>query len=258
MFSRTLDPDNRLVAGELEQRWNEALERVAELEARITALDESAEPFTDEQRARLLELGSDLAAVWNHPVTDVTLRKRILRTVLKEIVLDNVDDPPGHDLRLHWYGGVHTQLRIPRNGRGQHARAADADVLELVRELSKVTEDKTIAAVLNRLGYKTGQGKSWHAHRVANLRHYHRLPSYHKRADWLTLEQTAKKLGVSNTVVSRLIRESTLPARQVIRYAPWIIEVGDLERPAVQAAVQAVHEGRKLPRHPSGQQKIPL
>ncbi len=112
--------------------------------------------------------------------------------------------------------------------------------------------------MLNRLGYHTGQGKSWRAPRVANLRYYHRLPSYHKREDWLTLEQTAKRLDVSNTVVSRLIREGTLPARQVVRYAPWIIEVGDLERPAVQAAVQAVHEGRKLPRHHPAQQQIPL
>ncbi len=113
-----VDPDNRLVAGELEQRWNEALKRAAELESRLTALDKTAEPFTDEQRASLLELGSVLVAVWNHAETDVSLRKRIVRTVLNEIVLDNVDDPPGHELQLHWHGGVHTQLRVVRNGRG--------------------------------------------------------------------------------------------------------------------------------------------
>lgn len=253
-----VDPDNRLVAGELERRWNEALERVTGLETRIATLDDNAEPLTDEQRASLLELGADLATAWHHPQADVRLRKRVLRTMLKEIVLNNVDDPPAHELRLHWQGGVHTHLRVPCNRPGQHARVADADVLELVRELSKVAADKTIAAVLNRLGYKTGQGKSWHAHRVANLRHYHRLPSYHKRADWLTLEQTAIRLGVSNTVVSRLIKEGTLPATQVVRYAPWIIEVANLELPAVQAEVQAVREGRKLPRTHSDQQQIPL
>jgi hypothetical protein len=150
------------------------------------------------------------------------------------------------------------EVRVPRNGRGQHARAAGGDVLELVRELSKVAEDKTIAAVLNRLGYQTGQGKSWHAHRVANLRYYHRLPSYHKRADWLTLEQAAKRLGVSNTVVRRLIKEGALPAKQVVRYAPWIIDIADLERREVQTAVQAVRDGHKLPRHSPRQQRIPL
>lgn len=253
-----VDPDNRLVAGELEQRWNDALERVAVLESRIVDLDACAAPFTEERRADLLALGSDLAVVWEQPEIDVGLRKRILRTVLKEIVLDNAEEPPGHKLRLHWQGGVHTQLFVPRNGRGQHAKAADMDVIELVRELSKVAADKTIATVLNRLGYKTGQGKSWHANRVANLRHYHRLPNYQKREAWLTLEQTATTLNVSNTVVRRLIKEGTLPAKQVVRYAPWIIEIDDLELPGVRVAVEAVRAGRKLPRQLPGQQQFPL
>jgi hypothetical protein len=253
-----VDPDNRLVAGELEQRWNQALEQGAELEQRIAALDDQIAPLTDEQRAHLMALGSDLSIAWDHPKTDVKVRKRILRTVLREIVINNVDDPPMHELHLHWQGGVHTQLRVPRNGRGKHNRAADAGVVELVCELSKVVEDKAIAAILNRLGYKTGQGKSWHAHRVANLRHYHRLPKYEKRTDWVTLEQAAKRLQVSNTVVSRLIKEGTLPAKQVVRYAPWIIEIADLDLQAVQNAIQAVRKGRKLSPTDPNQQEISL
>ena len=253
-----VDPDHRLVADELERRWNEALEGVAKLESRIAVLDDSVKPMTDETQASLHALGVDLAEAWHHPDTDIRLRKRILRTVLKEIVLNNVDDPPAHHLHLHWQGGVHTQLHVPRNTRGKTANVAVADVLELVRELSKVAEDKQIAAILNRLGYKTGQGKSWHAHRVASLRSYHRLPSYHKRADWVTLGGAAERLGVSSTVVSRLIKAGTLPAKQVIRYAPWIIEMADLDLPVVLTEVKAVHSGRKLPQQPPGQQKIPL
>jgi DNA invertase Pin-like site-specific DNA recombinase len=253
-----VDPDNRLVASELEQRWNKALEQVTELEAKITVLDKTIQPLSDEHRTSLMALGSDLATAWDHPGTDVSLRKRILRTLIKEIVINNLEDPPRHELHLHWQGGVHTQLRVRRNGRGQHRCTTNTDVLELVRELSKVAEDKTIAAILNRLGYKSGQGKSWHAHRVANLRYTHRLPKYDKCTAWLTLEQAAKRLDVSNTVVSRLIKEGTLPARQVVRYAPWIIEIADLELPAVQRAVRAVHEGRKLPQTHSDQQEIPL
>ena len=253
-----VDPDRRLVAAELERRWNDALEAVAKLQSRIAALDAGVKELSDETRASLHELGADLTTAWYHPDTDIRLRKRIVRTVLKEIVLNNIDDPPSHQLHLHWQGGVHTQLRVPRNERGKHANAANADVLELVRELSKVAEDKQIAAILNRLGYKTGQGKSWHAHRVASLRSYHRLPSYHKRADWVTLEGAAERLGVSSTVVSRLIKAGTLPAKQVVRYAPWIIEMADLELPVVLAEVKAVRNGRKLPKQPLGQQEIPL
>jgi len=172
--------------------------------------------------------------------------------------LNNVDNPPEHHLCLHWQGGVHTELRVARNTRGKHSKVPDTDVLELVGELSKVCEDKQIAAILNRLGYKSGQGKNWHAHRVANLRSYHRLPSYHKRTDWVTLERAAERLGVSNTVVKRLIKAGTLPAKQVVRYAPWIIKVTDLDLPEVEADVKAVRRGRKLPKQSPGQQKIPL
>jgi hypothetical protein len=74
----------------------------------------------------------------------------------------------------------------------------------------------------------------------------------------VTLEQAAMRLKVSNTVISRLIKESTLPAKQVVRYAPWIIEIADLELPQVQRAVQAVHDGRKLSAIHPDQQEFPL
>jgi len=72
------------------------------------------------------------------------------------------------------------------------------------------------------------------------------LPNYAKGKDWLTVEQTAKTLGVSETVIRRLIKERVLPAKQSVALAPWIIARLDLELPTVQAAVTAVREGRQL------------
>ncbi len=253
-----VDPDNRLVASELERRWNDALASVAEIESRLANLSARPDPLSAQQKEDLLALGEDLPAVWNHPDAPVTLKKRILRTVLREIVIDNTEAPPEHVLWLHWEGGVHTQLRIPRNGKGKHRQVASRDVIELIEELSKVFEDKTIAATLNRLGYTTGQGKSWRAHRVANLRHYHRLPNHRQRDAWLTLSDAAKTLTVSNTVIRRLITEKVLPATQPVEGAPWIIERKHLELPAVQAATAAVRERRKLPRVAPGQTQFPL
>jgi hypothetical protein len=176
-----VDPDHRLVAAELERRWNLALEVVAKLQSRIAALDDEVKELSDETRASLHELGADLSTAWHHPDTDIRLRKRILRTVLKAIVLNNVDDPPSHHLHLHWQGGVHTPLHVPRNSRGKTANTVSADVLEWVRELSKVAEDKQIAAVLNRLGYprpaKGNHGmhigwRAWPSETASACRHY--------------------------------------------------------------------------------------
>jgi hypothetical protein len=77
-----VDPDNRLVAGELERRWNETLTQVAEAEARLATLAGQPITLSEEQRHGLLTLGHDLATVWYHPAAPEALKKRILRTVL--------------------------------------------------------------------------------------------------------------------------------------------------------------------------------
>jgi DNA invertase Pin-like site-specific DNA recombinase len=253
-----VDPDNRLVASELEQRWNHALAQVSELESRVHSLRETSAPLNERQREQLLALGTDLGALWQHPAASVELKKRILRTVLEDIVVTNTDEPPQHVLHLHWKGGVHTELRVARNGTGQHRRVADDKAVELITELSKICDDKTIAVVLNRLGYRTGQGQTWRVHHVWNVRYCRQLPNYRHDGTWLPLEAAARELGVSNTVIKNLIADGVLPATQVVTCAPWVIERVDLQRPAVQARIQAVHDGRKLPRPIRGQDELPL
>jgi DNA invertase Pin-like site-specific DNA recombinase len=244
----TVDPENRLVAAELETRWNAALVRVAELEQQLRALDQNEVSVTPEQRARLLDLGHDLPALWHHPAASPELKKRILRTVLHEIVINDVDDGTKHLLVLHWQGGVHTELKIKRNRPGHHRRVTDTNVIELICELSKVCSDATIAATLNRLGYRTGAGKTWRTHSVQNVRYHHRLPNYTKGKDWFTVELAAAALEVSETVIRRLIKQTILPAKQLVELAPWIIARQDLDLPRVRAEIQAVRQGRQLPK----------
>jgi len=240
-----VDPDNRLVAGELERRWNDALVHVTEVEAHLATLASRRLTLSDEQRHRLLTLGQDWGAVWEHPAASAARKKRMLRTVLHEISIDTRPEPPEHLLQLHWHGGVHTELRVARKPVGKHGRATPQQALEVIRELSKVCRDQTIAATLNRLGYRTGTGKTWRAHSVACVRYQYRLPNFPKEQDWLTLEQAAGQLGVSATVIRRLIAQGTLPASQVVPSAPWIIHASDLQLLSVQTAVRTVQGGRR-------------
>jgi hypothetical protein len=255
-----VEPENRLVASELEARWNAALAQVAEAETRLTATGKKAEPMSERQKEQLTALSEDLITLWNHPETPVQLKKRILRTVLTEIIIDNEADSASHRLRVHWAGGVHTDLHVECNKPGQHRHSADRSVIDLVSELAKICQDKTIAAILNRLGYKTGQEKTWNASRVAGLRGYHKIAPFQKQDDgWVTQEEAARELQVSNTVVKRLIRERVLPAKQVVKCAPWIIERKDLLLPAVQAQVQAARRGgHRLPQIVLGQGQLSL
>src|SRR3954453_17714042 len=252
------EPENRLVAGELEARGNHALGHVAAVEMRIAAMGERSTPLNDQQRTELMALGDDVRTVWEHPDAPVQLKKRILRTVLHEIIVQTERESRTHRLILHWAGGVHTELSVERNPSGQHRRQAERTVIDLVSELAKVCPDKAIAAILNRLGYKTGQDKNWNASRVAGLRGYHHVEPFQKQDGWVTREQAAEELKVSNTVVRRLIRERTLPATQVVQCAPWVIDRKDLTLPAVQAEVQTVHCGRRLPPIVPDQAQLPL
>ena len=252
------DPDNRLVAGELEIRWNHALQSVAELESRLEDVAAQRPGLQPGERERLFELGTDLHHLWHHPAAPTALKKRILRTVLNEIVLDVADDPPRNLLWLHWSGGVHTQLVLPRNRCGPNRRAVSQDTVELIRELAVVCNDQNIARILNRLRYRTGHGLTWRSSRVAGVRKHQGIPPWDHHPDRLTLEQVAKIFEVSNTVVRRLIDDHVLPARQVVSYAPWVIRREDLALPAVQAAVRAVRAGHKRPRTAPGHPELPF
>jgi DNA invertase Pin-like site-specific DNA recombinase len=116
-----IDPENRLVAGELEQRWNRTLQHVDELEARIAHHTAGRGPEqSPPTREAFADLATQLEAVWHDPGTDVRLKKRIVRTLLQEVLVE-VDSTGGTiHLVLRWAGGVHTELHVPRRRRGQH------------------------------------------------------------------------------------------------------------------------------------------
>jgi DNA invertase Pin-like site-specific DNA recombinase len=129
-----VEPENRLVASELETRWNQALGQVAEAEARLASVGPRPSPLSADKKKELMTLAEDVAALWNHPQVPIQLKKRILRTVLVEIVVARDADSSVNLLHLHWAGGIHTELRVERNKTGQHRRSVDRTVIELVSE----------------------------------------------------------------------------------------------------------------------------
>jgi DNA invertase Pin-like site-specific DNA recombinase len=254
-----VDPDNRLVAGELEKRWNEALQKQSELQQRLATETHCDQPLEESLRTRLFQLGDDLSSAWSQTATPLELKKRILRTVLMEIVADVSDEPPQITMWLHWAGGVHTQLRVARNLTGKHRHCVDTQVIELVMELAKVCKDADIASILNRLGYRTGAGNTWIESRVKSLRKYHNVPTISEgKREWLTLADAAQELNISTQSVRKLIKLEMLPARQVVECAPWVIEREHLNLPEVQAAAVAIRDGRRIPRRDPKQHELPL
>jgi hypothetical protein len=86
-----VDPTKRLVARELETRWNTALEWVAHVEDRIARHDDAAALRPSVDRAALMALARDLPAAWNAPGTDARTKQRITHILIREVVLDRDD-----------------------------------------------------------------------------------------------------------------------------------------------------------------------
>ena len=243
------EPENRLVAAELEKRWNSALTHAADMEQRLVEASAQAPQLTAEQRQQLLALGDDLEQLWDRPHSPVSLKKRILRTVLQEVVVDTTDDPPSVHLKLHWAGGSHTELTVRKNKTGYHNHINSDEVTELIRELALVCPDTAIVSILNRLGYRTGTGNTWTEKRVQHVRHSNGFPACPppEQRLWLTMQQAADTLHVSDMVIRRLVAQKVLPAKQIVKFAPWMIERAHLDIPAVRKAVRMVHTGRRSP-----------
>jgi DNA invertase Pin-like site-specific DNA recombinase len=234
-----VDPDNRLVAGELERRWNEHLQVARTIETERDAL--AARPpvtLNAAERDRLLALGADVERAWNSPGATAVTRKQIIRTLVDEIVVRVQDD--ALDLVVRWQGGDHTTLRVAKNHVGQHRWSTEADVVELVSVLARQMPDQAIAAVLNRAGKTTGRGNGWTRSRVCILRNHRGIASYlngeRSERGEMTLEEAAVVLKVSEATVRRLINLAVLPARQLCKGAPWVIRSADLESEEVQGA----------------------
>ncbi len=241
-----VDPGNRLVAAELERRWNERLAEVSQREVQIDALLAQADSgLTPQQREDLMALGTDLPRVWSHPSAGNEVRKRILRCVIREIVARVAD--ARIELVIHWHGGDHTELSVVKNRVGQHRWTTNVEVQALITQLARQLNDGGIAALLNRLGHPTGKGHTWTEMRVRAFRSDNQIDVYkageREARGEMTLEQAAEALRTSTMTVLRMISAGQLAATQACKGAPWVIKVADVHRLGPRTAGKSPGKG---------------
>lgn len=255
----SVDPANRLVASELEARWNLALTNAAEAESRLANATDKTESLTDERRRQILALGRNLRGVWDNTRAPIDLKKRIIRAAIREIIVEVDDKSDQVELMVHWSGGVHTRLRVAKNKVGRNKNAASPETVSTVRELARGWSDRYIASMLNRIGSQTGPGNSWSETRVKSFRGQHGIPVFAAGTirPWLTMEEAAANLGVNVAVIRTLVQQGKLPARQIAAGLPWMIERQALAHEVVTARVRAAKLGLRSPREEGGQIVMP-
>jgi len=231
------DPDNRLIAAQLEKSWEAALRRVETCQARLEAV-RTSEPAV--VTPDFTSLADDLDAAWNAPGVTMRTRQRLLRALVTGIIADVDDATREVVLTIHWRGGQHSQLRVRKPKSGEHGCRTPDEALAVMRTMATRWSDEDIAASLNRMGMPTGQGKTWTAHRVSSVRRVNGIHAYRsaeKNGEWLTMSEAATRLGVTHHRIRRLIKGGILPAEQVVPGAPYQIRADDLHQERVAAAI---------------------
>ena len=251
-----VDPDNRLVAAELERRWDAALTLVRERQSELDVLDSrKPEALSDAERLDLLRMGADLAEAWHHPNATNVTRKRIIRAVVREIVVRVENDQI--KMMVHWQGGDHTALAVKKNKAGHHRWSSAPDLDPLIQALARQLPDKDIASLLNRMGKITGRQNGWTQSRVCSFRNQRGIDVYNvgertARSEH-TLKEAAEILDVRPMTVLRMIRAGHLPAEQYCKGAPWIIRRSDIDRTDIQHYAKS---GMRRPLSKSDAQRI--
>lgn len=242
-----VDPTKRLVARELEARWNAALEHVNELEERIAHLQASVHNCPKIDRAALLALAHDLPAAWNAPSTDARTKQRLARILIKEVVIDLDHASNEAVVTVHWTGGRHTEIRVARVRSGRYPEDRHPSPVEVIRKLGGEWPDRELAVTMNRMRCKSTDGRSWTTVRVRELRERLGIAAFDPHApriETISVDETARRLGICVGSVLRLIREGTLPANQLMHSAPWQVPVAALDSEAVKIGVRGVIERR--------------
>jgi hypothetical protein len=165
-----VDPDNRLVASELERRWNEKLERVEELEQAHAKAEADAQwDLTSEERAAISTLSQDLPAIWAAPTTTNQDRKQLLRSAIECVQLDGVSRAGQIEVQIRWRSGVITRLTVERYRPGADSLKTPADAVDRIHELANTSTYTEIAAQLNSEGWRTAFGRPFTSQHVGYI-----------------------------------------------------------------------------------------
>ena len=222
-----VDPANRLVAGELERRWNEALQAVVRIEGEIAATTaRPPPPLGEAERQRLLRSAPISSAPGRIPPrrrqpASGFCARRSRRSSCAGTARSFMRSCTGKAATIPSAGEAAAERSRPQNPR------IPDDTIALVPELARLMPDRQIARLLNRTGVATGHGNAWTQERVRGFRNHHEIAGY-RDGEWdergeIPLEAAAKIVGICNMTALRMLRRGEIKGRQVCPGAPWVI-----------------------------------
>ena len=226
-----VDPANRLVAGTLERRWNDALLHLDELSKEAAEYQhQEAHVATPEQKAKVIALARDLPRLWRAPTTQSKDRKRMLRLLIKDITIEKLANQKQLLAHIRWQGGAcsDVSVQLPPNI-ADRVRYPSA-VVDRIRELAHDLPDGEIANQLHREGQVSAKGRPYTVKIIQWIRCRYRIPPVElKRPEELTVQQVAQRFGTSDQVVYYWIEHKVIRSRRISPGMPHWITLSDID-----------------------------
>ncbi len=172
----SVDPNNRLVASELERRWNEKLEVLKKLEKNYEeANKQSRFSLTLEEEKEMMAVVKDLPKIWYASTTTNRERKQLLRYAITEVQLDGITTPGKIEIRITWRSGAISTQTIERVKQGAWAPRTADEVIERIKSLSHEHTVQEIIEILNGEGHRSAHGRKIREHHVLYISRRHNI-----------------------------------------------------------------------------------
>lgn len=214
-----VDPDNRLVASELEHRWEAALRELRQAEEALAsrrASRDRQDTLTPEERDDFLALGPRLPAMWRQPGMDRARKKALLRCLIDKVILHRTS-PERIDIRIVWRGGEVSEEWVEPRVYALHALSRGAEMQARILELARQgLTDAEAAAVLTGEGYRSPRCGHVLARTVQVFRQRQRVLRGASRTHprhipgWLTMSELARRAQVPRCWIERRIWNGTI------------------------------------------------
>jgi hypothetical protein len=195
----------------------------------------------------LMRLAQDLPAAWNAPTADARTRQRLTHILIQEVVIDLDDGAHEAVVLIHWAGGRHSEVRVPRVKTARPRAPAPPSPVEVIRRLAPEWPDRQIAITLNRVRCRSEGAETWTTVSVRQVRERLGIAECltGARPDaTFSIQETARRLGICVGSVRRLVREGSLPAAQAMWAAPWKVPTEALANERVLEGIRAIKSRR--------------
>lgn len=250
-----VEPENRLVARNLEQLWEVKLRESEKMEQEFQTWQRQQRlEMTPTDREEILALGENFSNVWNANTTTPEDRKHIVRLIIREVIVDQHREKGKVWFQINWQTGASSQHWYIRRVQNL-ASGADTELLEQrVRELHAQHKiDNEIADTLNAEGFRTAHRQLFSSKLVWILRKQWGLLSVIYQGflpdQWedgtYSINGAAKLVGVYPGTIISWIKSGRLEAHQVTKGTPWQVFLDDQKVASLQHHLQRARRSKR-------------